>query len=281
MTKCVKHKLGTLANLLWRGVGVERPARGAIAQWAVMAAFGFVFIMQAAGQPPEVCFVSNLAGNGVWKDAQGGQIQKGQHLFAGTMILLSAGKGEIHLSYYDGSPREPHTAAFTVHPLPSQPKYLNVITAIYSKLSETRQPQRAMTRGASPLRAAVLMLREGKVEFAPSLGSLDPGKYNLELRPPSKATPVNVECRVGDTSAAAKVPGLQPGFFILTVTSLEGRLMGSVAIVIAQEQDYEAKNASFQEALKLTSQWPPDTGQVSIEEFLKLWLAEIADGARS
>ena len=247
----------------------------------VLIALAFTFVLRAgdhADDKAKIACVMDL--NGAWKDGQGADVAIGQQLPAGVQLSPKLPGSTIQVNFLDGK-AEQYNREFVVRDLAAKPKAQSPLAAIYAKWSQTRDPEHGMSRGDSPLHSAVLKMGAGQVDFANAVASLDAGEYTFELRPSTNKASVTTKTYVGSASALATVPELRPGIFTLLVSSPDGRSFGSVPVLIAGAKEYDAENASFQQAVQISSEWPPDVNPEVVQKFLSLWLAEIADAPRS
>jgi hypothetical protein len=244
---------------------------------------GVALAAEPAKQDNRVGYVFDIPDKSIeWKDAVSGKLEAGQPVYPGQRIIPSTSGGTIVLTYLDGGTLETQHLAFTVRQL-GEAKSTGLVAAalaMWGNWSKKQGPVKLMSRGAA-FTPAVLKLHDGQLELAPALGSLDSGDYGIELRPFDGGAPMKSTCHVEGSSFVAAVPALQPGMFTLRVTSPDGNFLGSVGVLVAGEQDFEAKNASFQEALQVISRWRRDVSPAVVANFLTLCLTEIDHGRRS
>lgn len=139
-------------------------------------------------------------------------------------------------------------------------------------------PVSAISRGAEPLRQAVLEFHDGRLELQDAVRPIDAGLYTVSLRPietvPSTAKGpfmASVHWEPPEVTSAS-FADLAPGIYELTMTSPEGESLGSVAVLVANAADYSARHQSFEVGVQSL---PRDLDRATLDTFLNALLFDI------
>ena len=220
-----------------------------------------------------------------------GQWTRGGHPLKRYDSVLAKDKlqgisGDIVVALKDGQP--PHTyhcdklpCTVTVPEFrPAPDSLLARLGRAFDELASHRatMPVSAISRGAEPLRQAVLAFGDGRLELQDAVRPIDAGLYTVSLRPietvpsttkgPFKAS---VHWEPPEVTSAS-FADLAPGIYELTMTSPEGESLGSVAVLVANAADYPARRQSFEASVQSL---PRDLDRETLDAFLNALLFDI------
>jgi hypothetical protein len=133
-----------------------------------------------------------------------------------------------------------------------------------------------IVRGESELMAAVVKLTGRRVDLAPAFVPLDPGDYQVDFLPPEGGAVSGKINYDAGSQTSLSVPGLTPGFYTVKVLSADGVLAGTAPVLVTRGEEFDAKNAEFQNAKAFTLTWPKDTDHSAAQLFLGAVLMDMA-----
>jgi hypothetical protein len=258
------------------------PARLVAAQQANACATGQAKVIQVAQE-------------GSWETAEGRTIRAGQCI--AVPATVEAGESGSITVFFGGDEPTPKTywcenEAGCRVPIAAPPKTKHdpawkvraeKIQAALMKPRLSLSPEKgAMTyvRGIDgQLSDGVVPLSDNKLELAPAFQKMPEGEYWLQFVPLSvPAKPLGPFHIVWDSrhSAAVSNPEFRPGLYDLVLLEKSGEAEGSQAWILAAEPPvYASASADFEDAVKVSEQWPSDIPQSALRTILRAYLESL------
>jgi len=173
-------------------------------------------------------------------------------------------------------------------PLPgSEPQHSLMLSLAAEFLAIFAEPERYVTpvsRGLEPhLEDGVLALEGERLDLAPALKDMNPGKYSVRIEPFAQQEPtsdVPVEWS-GKAPASIVVPRIKPGLYrlIRLTDQSEPADPGAWALVDAPDR-FSQDSAAFHSAEEQTKTWPDDVDPRVPGAVLRAYLDSLAKNAR-
>ncbi len=203
-------------------------------------------------------------------------------------VLHSSGKGAavITIAYLDGTidtkpcgqgPCEYRVK--TVQPKSSLPEFLVALGNLFAHRDVPLVP--AVTRSESPLRPQVLLLKESRLDLRDAVIHLDPGRYQVQLKPlrPAREQVTIVTASLSWESpdrTFARVPGLSPGLYELSLAAEDGQSMGRQIVLVSAPEDFAGKSEIFNRTRESLTVPPADANPTATLNMLNALLLELA-----
>jgi hypothetical protein len=236
---------------------------------------------QTAKAQAEAGYVLDVTGTWVLAGGPGNPLKLGQALTPGSAIMAKnpASNAAIAVMLRDGQVLGRKCSQQTCAQPLVIPSDIVPTSSIFADVSDwlsriTNDPKRyigTMARGDQP-KDAVILIQDGKADFAPALGNLDSEVFRLTLTPigsSSKARSI-LRLRVkwdGKSGQSIDSTTLMPGLYEARFEDKND----SVWVLLAENKEYAGFERAFDQAVKQTEEWK----DVSKQARMAFWRAEL------